>query len=318
MDIDHDLGTITGLDKVTSTNSNLILDAATMSASISTNPSPPTAGNVTVFGKTLAARDMAAVVDSSNMDYVLQPSIWRQKVSSWNPAGNSTTLPGVFGMAAPTAVGTITARTVATTNLFTRTRRMGYVSLNAAGSLCGHYVPLAQFTTGDGSGAGGFFYSCRFGASDTTNPTGTRMFVGVSSQITVPTNVNPSTLTNSIGVAQVSGDMTQLYLVYGGSAAQTAIAFGTNYPPNTGAGATLGVAYDFTLYCPPSGNGVVKYRLERIGTAFVTEGTITPTVVGTQTPASTTLLAHRAWRTNNATAGVVGIDIIGFYTETDY
>lgn len=86
----------------------------------------------------------------------------------------------------------------------------------------------------------------------------------------------------------------------------------------TGTGVTLGVAYDFTLYCPPTSNGVVHYRVERIGTNFVVEGTLTPAVVGTQTPAFTTLLAHRAWRTNNTHTGVVGIDIIGIYTETDY
>jgi hypothetical protein len=283
-----------------------------------TIPASPTLGNVTIFGKTLANRSLIATVDNSGMDAVLQPSMWRQKVSNWNPPGNATTVPGVFGMTAPTSVGTATARTVATTNLFTRQRRLGYVANTTAGSLCGHYIQQAQFTTGDGAGLGGFFYSCRFGVSDTANPVGTRMFVGMSSATNTPTNVEPSTLTNCIGLAQLSTSATQLYIVYGGLLAQTAIALGTNFPPYTGTGATLGVAYDLTLYCPETLNGVVYYRVERIGTTFIAEGTLTPTVVGTQTPASTTLLAHRAWRTNNANTGVVGIDIIGFYTETDY
>lgn len=46
--------------------------------------------------------------------------------------------------------------------------------------------------------------------------------------------------------------------------------------------------------------------------------TINLATAGLQTPASSTLLAPRAWRTNNATAGVVAIDIIGTYIETDY
>jgi hypothetical protein len=290
----------------------------TLPAAIAILPTLPTTSNVTIFGRTLAGRDMVASVDSDGMDAVFQPSLWRQKVSNWNPPGNATTVPGVFGMTAPTAVGTATTRAVAVTNLFTRTRRLGYVANTAVGSLCGHYVPQAQMTTGDGAGLGGFFYSCRFGVSDTANPVGTRMFVGLSSSVAAPTNVDPATLTNVIGVAQLAGSATQLYIVYGGSAAQTTIPLGTNFPPYTGTGVTLGVAYDFTVYCPGAANGVVYYRIERIGTSFITEGVITPTVVGTQTPASTTLLAHRAWRTNNANTGVVGIDIIGFYTETDY
>jgi hypothetical protein len=292
----------------------------TLPASATVIASSPTLGNVTIFGKTLASRSLISTVDASGMDAVLQPAIWRQKVSNWNPPGNATTVPGVFGMSAPTNVGTgtVTARTVATTNLFTRQRRLGYASASSVGSLCGHYISQAQFTTGNGSGLGGFFYSCRFGVSDTANPVGTRMFVGMSSSIIAPTNVEPSTLTNCIGLAQLSTSATQLYIVYGGLLSQTAIALGTNFPPYTGTGPTLGVAYDLTIYCSPNDNGIINYRVERLGTSFIAEGTLTPTVVGTQTPASTTLLAHRAWRTNGANTGLVGIDIIGFYTETDY
>jgi len=40
--------------------------------------------------------------------------------------------------------------------------------------------------------------------------------------------------------------------------------------------------------------------------------------VGVQTPASTVLLGHRAWRTNNTTGLAVGLDVLGVYIETDY
>lgn len=171
---------------------------------------------------------------------------------------------------------------------------------------------------GDGAGLGGFFYSCRFGFSDAATVSGARAFVGMSSLVAAPTNVEPNTLTNCIGLAQLSTDATQLFLVYGGSAAQTAIGLGTNFPPMAGVGAANGIAYDLTLFCPTSGNGIVNYRVERIGTSFVAEGTLTPTTVGTQTPAATTLMTHRAWRTNNATLLAVGIDMLNVYIETDY
>lgn len=281
------------------------------------SPTAPTAG-VKMFGRKLANRMLPASVGPANMDAALQPSMWRQKIALWTPPGNSTTVPGVLGFNAPTAVGTATARTVATTNLFTRTRRLGYVTAATAGTLSGHYSTAAQFTTGDGAGLGGFFYSCRFGFSDAAAVSGARAFVGLSSSVAVPTNVEPNTLTNAIGVAQLSTDATQLYLVYGGSAAQTAIALGTNFPPMAAAGIANGIAYDLTLFSPPSSNGVVHYRLERIGTAFVAEGTFSLTTPGTQLPANTTLLAHRAWRCNNAQALAVGIDILNVYIETDY
>lgn len=297
---------------------NVEIDSGDLCLVIGTTPTTPPASNVKFFAKGLAGRILGATMGPSGLDAALQPAVWRQKVGRWNPPGNGTTVPGVDGFNAPTALGTATARNVATTNLFTRTRRLGYVSAATAAAFAGHYNTAAQFTTGDGAGLGGFFYSCRFAASDAAAVAGVREFVGVSSSVAAPTNVEANTLTNCIGVAQLSTDTTQMYLVYGGSAAQTAIGLGTNFPPMTAAGATNGVLYDLTLFAPPSSNGVVGYRLERVGTAFVAEGTLTPGTPGLQTPLNTTLLAHRAWRTNNATLLGVGLDMLGVYIETDY
>ena len=282
------------------------------------SPATPSAGNFNLYGKTFANRTMPTIIGASGMDYALQPATWRQKIGLWTPAGNITTVPAIVGMGTFTATGTATARTVATTNLFTRTRKLGYVSAATAAALTGIRMPAAQYTTGNGSGLGGVFTSIRFGVSDAAAVTGARMFVGLSSATGAPTNVDPATLTNCIGIAQLSGDATQLYIVYGGSSAQTTIPLGTNFPPMAGVGIANGIAYDMTIFAPPNSNGVIHYEVERIGTAFTATGTLTPTVVGTQTPASTTLLTHQIWRTNNATLLAVGIDILNIYVETDY
>lgn len=302
---------------VTAGAANVEIDGGDLCLIVGTPTTPP-ATNVKLFAKSLAGRILPASVGPSGIDAALQPSTWRQKIARWNPPGSTATLPSVDGFNAPTALGTATARAVATTNLIARTRRLGYVSAATAAGFAGHFSASAQFTTGDGAGLGGFFYSCRFAASDAATVAGVREFVGLTSSVATPTNVEANTLTNCIGVAQLSTDTTQMYLVYGGSAAQTAVALGTNFPPMTAAGATNGVLYDLTLFAPPSSNGVIGYRLERVGTAFVAEGTLTPGTPGTQTPLNTTLLAHRAWRCNNATALACGLDIVNIYTETDY
>ena len=166
---------------------------------------------------------------------------------------------------------------------------------------------------------GGFFSSFRFGFSDAAAVTGARAFVGLSATTTAPTNVEPNTLVNCIGVAQLSTDATQLYIVYGGSAAQTAIALTTAFPPYNGTvGITTGTPYDFTVWCAPSVNSVVNWSLERLDTGTITSGTIAAGTLGTPTPLNTTLLNHVMWRCNNATALAVGIDVIGVYVETDY
>jgi hypothetical protein len=225
---------------------------------------------------------------------------------------------GVFG-ASFTVVGTLTARTLASTSLFTRMRRLGYVSVATAAGLISLRNGAAQFSTGNGAGLGGFFQSIRFAVTDAAVVSGARMFLGVSSTTGAPTNVEPNTLLNCFGVGQLSTDATQLYLFYGGSAAQTPVALGTGFPCiQATAGINNGIPYDFMIWCPPNSNGVINWQLDRIDTGTSTSGTVTPATLGVQTPANTTMLNTFMYRTNNATALAVGMDIVNIYTETDY
>ncbi len=281
-------------------------------------PATPAANNFNLFGKKLGnTRVMPAVVGPSGMDYILQPSFWRQKAGVFNPS--TAAVSGVFG-ASFTIVGTVAVRTLASTSLFTRMRRLGYTSTAAtAGSLWSVRNAAAQFSTGNGSGLGGFFQSIRFAVTDAAVVSGARMFLGVSATTTAPTNVEPSTLLNCFGVGQLSTDATQLYLFYGGSAAQTAVALGTGFPCiQATAGIANGIPYDFMIWCPPNSTGVINWQLDRIDTGTSTAGTVTPVTQGVQTPANTTMLNTWMYRTNNATALAVGIDIVSIYTETDY
>jgi len=282
-----------------------------------TSPATPSASNFNLFGKTLGnTRIMPAVMGPSGMDYALQPALFRQKISLWSPGGNATTVPGVFGFAAMTVVGTATARNVAITNLKTRMRRLSYVSAATAGSGCS-IRSASMFTSGTGTGLGGFYASFRFSATDAAAVSGARMFVGVDSA--TPTNVEMSTRVNNFGIAQLSTDATQLYLVYGGSAAQTAVALTTAFPIYNGTvGITTGVPYDFMIWCPPNSNGVFSWQLDRLDTGTSTGGTVTPGTPGTQTPANTTLLSPTVYRVNNATAAAVGMDVSTIYLETDF
>lgn len=296
---------------------NVIVDNNDLCFLENTSPVTPPASTVKMFGKKMAQRMFPAMVGPSGIDAAVQPSIWRQKIGLISGNGNTNGI-NYIGLNSATTQGTLTVRTVAATNLFTRVRRVGLVSGATAPSYAGFYYTAAQFTVGNGSGLGGFFCSFRFGVSDAAEVAGARMFVGISSTVSAATNIEYDTLTNCIGLAQLSTDSTQLYIVYGGSSAQTAIPLGTNFPPMAGTGAANGIFYDLTLFAPPNSNGVIHYRLERPGTSFFAEGTLTPTTVGTETPASTTLLALRAIRCNNATAAAVGIDIGSVYIETDY
>lgn len=278
-------------------------------------PAIPPVDRLVLFGRRFGpsgGRVMVAAMGPSGMDYVLQPSIWRQKVSRWNAAGDANTVPGVDGMPALSTGGTATSRAVATTNALTRAKRLGYVSSATAGSYAGVYQAAAQFTLGNGT-AGGFFMSCRFGVSDATLQSAARTFVGMSSATAAPTNVDPATLTNSIGIGHTASD-TNWYFYYGGTTAQKRMNLGSNFPINTSD------LLDFSLWSPPNAIGVIYFYLERIAlnARYITYGTINSNGSAVYLPSNTTLLAFRAWRNNNTAAAAVGLDISSIYLETDW
>lgn len=278
------------------------------------SPASPAAGNVTIFARNMANRIMPAFVGASGLDTSIQPFLGRNRSVWWQPLGNATTAPITTGIAAATILGTATARNVATTNILTRMKRLGYVSATTASAFAGiHWGAGAlQYTIGNGSGLGGFTCVIRFATSDAAAVSGARGFIGISNATATPTNVEPNTLTNSFGMAQLSTDNTQWYMVYGGTAAQTAIALGTAL----GAPTLTTTCFELALFAPSNVNNAVSYTVTNLGTGFSITGTLTGTA-GTALPASTLFLTPRIWRCNNASGVAAGIDISSVYLETD-
>jgi hypothetical protein len=272
------------------------------------SPSTPPSG-ITQYAGQVGGRILPKIIGPSGISTALQPLLARNKVGYWNPPGNATTVPGVFGFTAYTALGTATLRNVAVTNLFNRMRRLGFVSAATAASLCGARAAVNQVTLGDGA-LGGFHKVIRFGISDAVIQTVARMFVGVAGSSAAPTNVEPSTLTNVIGVGKGAAD-NNLKLFYGGSAAQAPIDLGANFPANT----TNTDVYELALFAPPGGN--INYEVTRVNTGHKATGTLL-SAGGVALPAPATLLTYsQNWRCNNTAAVAVGLDIMSDYIETD-
>jgi hypothetical protein len=225
----------------------------------------------------------------------------------WLPVGAVATAPTPLGMGALTAVGTLTARTIATTNALTKRRRLGVVSVATAAGLASLVdTTAANLLIGTSGGlGGGFLLSTYFGISDAATVSGARMFIGLRNSTAAPTNVEPSTLVNSVGIGHGAAD-TNLKIFTGGSAAQAPIDLGANFPITTNTN-----AYQLVLYAPqnPVAAGfTIGYFVKRLGTTFTASGTLTG-AVGTALPAATALLNYSAFRTNNATALAVGLDV---------
>jgi hypothetical protein len=288
------------------------------SVAVSSDPAAPSAGNLKTFAKTIAGGYTApAFLNATNAVVQLQPSFGFRRIIQSRIQSNSTTI-SVFpttGLGTINSIGTPNSVSSTNTNFFTRIAKISYVSGATAASISGNYNNgLNQISTTLGvtgtPNYGGFLLVYNFGIGDTV--ASPRTFNGLTSSNSTATNVEPSTLTNCIGVGQGAAN-TNLFVYYGGSAAQTPIDLGSNFP--TGTSATDW--YQVVLYAPPTSNNTVYYQVTRQNTGNVASGTLTGTA-GTVLPANTTNLYYRNWRSNNATASAVTIYQGDIYLETDY
>lgn len=190
---------------------------------------------------------------------------------------------------------------------------------NVASMIPNGAAALRQFV--GGSNAGGFLASFRFAFTAQANPilpTSTRAFIGLGANASgAQTNVNPSTLVNSIGVARVDGS-NNLNIVFGGSTAQTPIDLGANFPVFGG----ITSFYELLLFSDPNDNSRVGYTVNRWNGASnvivnTISGWITNTTPGTTLPATSTAMGPNIWLSNNSDAASASMTFSSYYAWSE-
>lgn len=272
-------------------------------------PNPATSGS-NLYGLAVGGRSMLAVIGPSGLSSTIQPHIGRNKIALWQPAGNSTTITAI-GSAALTATGTATAANVATTNRYTYQRRLEYLVTTAATTAVAGFRGAVAYNTigGPSAGDGGFHFVCGWGPSTGVATATSRCFVGMGNSVAAPTDVEPSTITNIVGVGWDAAD-TNIQFMYRGTGTIAKIDLGASFPVPTVNNTS---AYELILFSPAGTVQSVSYELNNLGTGAKAVGTVT-----TNLPTATTFLAPRGWMSVGGTSSVIGIGLMGLYIESDY
>jgi hypothetical protein len=260
------------------------------------------AGTCELFGKSQGGRLMPAFVGPSGLDSVLQPHMAKNGWAQWKPAGNSTTISAI-GAAALSATGTATAKNYATTSLHTRTTGIDYLVTTAATTaVAGYRATTAIYRVVDG-----FHMIFRVApATGSTVVTG-RFFCGMSTSTAAPTDVDPSTLTNSVGVGYAKGTDTNWQVYFGGTAVAK-VNTGMVVPAADRTG-----PYTVIIFVPPGGSYIgVKLVDETTGVSFETT-----TTTSTNMMAATTASGPRGYHSVGGTSSVVGLTLFSGYIESD-
>jgi hypothetical protein len=195
------------------------------------------------------------------------------------------------GAAIVAATSTIPA--LATTNKSTETYKVQLVTANSANVLV--YVIINTLLVARGTTVGFRWRAVVGGNSTVTNQ---RAFWGLRGNTANPTTVNPSTLTDIIGVGYDSG-ATTLSIYHNDNAGTAAnIPLGANFP------VAAGELFEIEFSCDPA-NGTVDYSVTRLNTGDVATGNIS-----TELPATTQFLAGNLWV---GTAGNAGVAQLWFH-----
>ncbi|ABE39229.1 hypothetical protein RPD_1994 [Rhodopseudomonas palustris BisB5] len=224
----------------------------------------------------------------------------RRQPMHWSPRPGSTMLDSI-GLGA-SITGAATAVSPSSGNLFLSAPRLDFNSAATAGASAGVNGSALTLWRGNGGGLGGFYLLMRFGIE--TFQSNCRLFAGLVGSAGAIGNVNPSTLSNLIGVGFDSGDATLSLISNDGSGAATKTGLGAGFP--TTGGQDL---YELLLSAEPNGSEV-RYRVERLNSGDVASGVVT-----TNLPVNTQFLTPHLWMNNGTSAGAVSVALVQMYCE---
>jgi hypothetical protein len=168
---------------------------------------------------------------------------------------------------------------------------------------------VSQFTIGGtAANRGGFTAIFVWGPSIGVSNATKRAFAGMRPS-TAPTDVNPSTLTNIVGMGWDSGDTNVQFIHNDGSGTATKIDLGATFPVPA---VDLTTIYRLTLFSPPGTTQSVGYEVENLDTGEKATGVVT-----TNLPTTSIALAQTVQASVGGTSSVVGVAISQIYVETD-
>ncbi len=259
-----------------------------------------TVDTINIKGDNIVASRSGNVVTIEAKDY--------RHVSRW-AAGGSTTITAVEA-GALTATGTATAASNATTNSYTQQTRLEYlVTVAAATAVAGWRFSTSLWWRGNAAGLGGFRFRCRWGNATGAATATNRAFTGMANNVSAPTDVEPSSLTNMVGMGWDAADANVQIMTNDATGLATKIDLGVNFPVPA---ADRSEFFELELFCDPNA-ATMSYRVVRGSTGIVATGSIAADL-----PANTALLSPRGWMSVGGTSSVIGTALMTCEIGSDY
>ncbi|WP_153013196.1 hypothetical protein [Aquitalea pelogenes] len=257
-------------------------------------------GSAHLYGKIMAGRTLPHMRSGAGREVPVAAAFRNRHTGFWNYFNGTQNVHGVSGVASSgTGYNHALGNTGVTASAAALVWWLGLYTAVATGSSASMVLNSPQITPGDGTGKDGFMTSMRGGAVIQTPAAGIRAFIGLSvSYNTGTANVEPSSLTNAVGIGVLSTDSSQWYVVYGGTAAQPAIPTGIPVYASTTSSWENGSLVDLHIYADPNASGTYYIRVETADGSSSFETTVSGGA--TTVPQNGMQLYQLCWVNNNS------------------
>lgn len=213
-----------------------------------------------------------------------------------------------IGLGGPTQVATATVAVMSTANKHQMTPRMDYLATAATNAVAGYMGTLGMVTVGGpAADEGGFRFGQVWGPATGVATATHRAFMGLTNNISAPTDVQPSTVINCCGMGWDAADANIQMIFNDGSGTATKVDLGSSFPVPTVDRTSL---YKLEMFSPKGTTQAVYWRVTDLVSGAVATGVQT-----TDLPSTTTLMQPRGWMSVGGTSSVIGIALVGIYID---
>jgi Protein of unknown function (DUF2793) len=295
--------------KLLQTSTVLLPDTGEVTLPLVAVPATPAADTLNIFGRKLGGRMLPGICGPSGLDTALQPHLGSNTVSLFLPNGNSLTV-NALGFSS-SGTGTATAANIMTTNRHTRMKRIEYLVTTAATTaVAGWRSSTTQYSIGAATAGDGGFHAVMIWGPATGVATSTnRAFCGMRDSV-APSDVEPSTITNMVGMGWDAADANIQFMHNDGSGVATKIDLGASFAVPTVDRTSV---YRIAMFSPPGTTQLLSYEVTNLVTGAVATGSVT-----TNIPANNVLITPNLHMSVGGTSSVVGVAVMKVYVETDY
>jgi hypothetical protein len=297
------------------------LDIVNLNAS-PTNP--PTNNDLRFYAaeRTVAPDLGLQYTNNFGNSYRLETSGFRKRQYKVDAIPGGTTFNYLGGWTAFTVTGTATLANLAITNFHQSMPRVeAAVTTAAVGAVAGWRGGQNTLRRGGGSGGiknsnGGFRFLMRFGIGrGIAANTSRRLFAGLGTSIAAPTNVDPSSITNIIGVGADTADANWQIMTRGAGA-----VLKTNTGIPKAVGADNEATFELQMFSRTNnlGTSEVIISFRDITSGFALSSSPFIQTVTTNIPTEDDFLSPRLWGSTGATSATIGLSLMEIIAETEF